>query len=182
MRNSSPQLGQQLLPAREIHCNSAWAIHGSRGCTQRDVPARGFLDVLQHEPKVSLRDRNWDVGLRRAWWQKNAPVMCGSACKTRLPDRPGNRAASLGREMERERLKAEPEARGRGAARLHLGGCTAGPGAASPPAAPAPQGAAGGSSRRMFCSYCWLRQPPQPPPDEIRPRDISGSCKDPAAS
>lgn len=105
--------------------------------------------------------------------------MCGSVCKTRLPDRPGNRAASPGREMERERLKTEPEARGRGAARLHPGGCTAGPGAASPPAAPAPQGAAGGSSRRMFCSYCWLLQLPRPPPDEIRPRDISGSCKTP---
>lgn len=179
LRNSSPQLGQQLLPAREIHRNPAWAARGSRGRTQRDIPARGFLDAQQHEPRVSLRDRSRAVGPRCARCQPDTPVTRGSACKARLPARPGNGAASPGREMERERLKAEPEARDRGAARPHLSGCTAGPGAASPPAAPAPQGAAGGSSRRMFCSSRCLLQLPRPPPDEIRPRGISGGCKTP---
>lgn len=179
LRNSSPQLGQQLLPAREIHRNPAWAARGSRGRTQRDIPARGFLDAQQHEPRVSLRDRSRAVGPRCARCQPDTPVTRGSACKARLPARPGDGAASPGREMERERLKAEPEARDRGAARPHLSGCTAGPGAASPPAAPAPQGAAGGSSRRMFCSSRCLLQLPRPPPDEIRPRGISGGCKTP---
>lgn len=40
---------------------------------------------------------------------------------------PAHRAASPGREMERDRLKAEPEARGQRAARLCHSGCTARP-------------------------------------------------------
>lgn len=48
-------------------------------------------------------------------------------CTAAARSSPAHRAASPGREMERDRLKAEPEAWGQRAARLCHSGCTARP-------------------------------------------------------